>query len=795
MNAVWMRARNELRSHWRALLSLALIAGLGAGAAVAATAGARRTLDVYPRFREATHAFDDLVGPNSDSSLPGADARQLRELAAIESLPELIDSSLSDAFTCAVTGPSGTTEAFPDLFAIASPDGRLGTTLNEIKILSGRPADPNRVDEVVLTTFEAERLGAKAGSLLTLTFPQRTLVVHVAGIGIMAGAVDPAAGGYTPIVLLTPAFYRAHTQPAERAGPTLAVRVRGGLAGIPAFEKDAARRNQDLNLTIASSPQTAAVRRTAAFQSVGLLLFGGLALLTVLAIFVQLLARQIFLESEETEALRALGMSRKQLFGLAMIRVGLVGAIAAVVTVAIAIAASPIFPIGFMHQLEVSPGVRFDALALLAGAGGTIALILLAGLWPAWRASGAKSIVQREGAGRTNKTANALAGASFPPSAVAGVRMALEPGHGSSAVPVRTTIAGTVLALTALIASLSFGASLQYLVSTPRLSGWDFDVIVPSVAAPGDASGLNKVLATGVVGSYSRGSVGQAIIGGTRMDVFSFQPGSFGPSIVSGRRPSGTTQIALPTKTLRTLHTSVGKTISVDGVDQNGAPLGHPVQLQIVGTVITPQLFFSTSIGNSAVVSQDFVDTLPGVTPGGDTAYIRFKPGVSISQGLSTIRHVLPVRGSFILRRSASSDLTNVQRIAQLPDALAGLLALVAAGTLAHTLISSVRRRRRDLAILRTLGFDRRQVRFTIVWQATTIIVISLAVGLPLGAVAGRWAWRLFVDQLGYVRVSVVPLVAVLLTIPAAILLANIIASIPARTAARMKPAVVLREE
>jgi predicted lysophospholipase L1 biosynthesis ABC-type transport system permease subunit len=279
------------------------------------------------------------------------------------------------------------------------------------------------------------------------------------------------------------------------------------------------------------------------------------------------------------------------------------------------------------------------------------------------------------------------------------------------------------------------------------------------------------------------------------MDVFSFQPGSFGPSIVSGRRPTGTTQIALPTKTLRTLHTSVGKTISVDGIDQNGAPLGHPVHLQIVGTVITPQLFFSTSIGNSAVVSQDFVDTLPGVTPGGDTAYIRFKPGVSISQGLSTIRHVLPVRGSFILRRSASSDLTNVQRIAELPDALAGLLALVAAGTLAHTLISSVRRRRRDLAILRTLGFDRRQVRFTVVWQATTIIVISLAFGLPLGAVAGRWAWRLFVDQLGYVRVSIVPLLAVMLTIPAAILLANIIASIPARTAARMKPAVVLREE
>src|SRR5205823_1232823 len=104
MGAVWMRARNEFRLHWRAYLSLALIAGLGAGAAIAAVAGARRTLDVYPRFRTATHAFDDLVGTNGDGR---SDADQLRELTAAEKLPGITESSLTDAFTCTVTGPSG----------------------------------------------------------------------------------------------------------------------------------------------------------------------------------------------------------------------------------------------------------------------------------------------------------------------------------------------------------------------------------------------------------------------------------------------------------------------------------------------------------------------------------------------------------------------------------------------------------------------------------------------------------------------------------------------------------------
>ena len=42
---------------------------------------------------------------------------------------------------------------------------------------------------------------------------------------------------------------------------------------------------------------------------------------------------------------------------------------------------------------------------------------------------------------------------------------------------------------------------------------------------------------------------------------------------------------------------------------------------------------------------------------------------------------------------------------------LAGLLALLSAATLIHILLTAVRRRARDLAILRTLGFVGSQVR------------------------------------------------------------------------------------
>jgi hypothetical protein len=126
--------------------------------------------------------------------------------------------------------------------------------------------------------------------------------------------------------------------------------------------------------------------------------------------------------------------------------------------------------------------------------------------------------------------------------------------------------------------------------------------------------------------------------------------------------------------------------------------------------------------------------------------------------------------------------------------ALALLLALLATGTVAHTLITSVRRRRRELAILKTVGFVTRQVRATVAWQATAIAASSLIIGLPLGIAAGRWAWMLLASQFAIEPVPVIsPLV--LLAFPAVLVLANVVAAFPAQAAARTRPAVVLRAE
>jgi ABC-type antimicrobial peptide transport system permease subunit len=123
------------------------------------------------------------------------------------------------------------------------------------------------------------------------------------------------------------------------------------------------------------------------------------------------------------------------------------------------------------------------------------------------------------------------------------------------------------------------------------------------------------------------------------------------------------------------------------------------------------------------------------------------------------------------------------------------VLAVLAAGTLAHVLLTSVSRRRRDLALLKTLGFTRAQVQAVVAWQATAFAAVALLIGLPLGVVAGRLAWAGFANAAGVATQATVDVSLVLLAIPVTLVLANLIAAWPARTAARLRPAMVLRAE
>ena len=111
-----------------------------------------------------------------------------------------------------------------------------------------------------------------------------------------------------------------------------------------------------------------------------------------------------------------------------------------------------------------------------------------------------------------------------------------------------------------------------------------------------------------------------------------------------------------------------------------------------------------------------------------------------------------------------------------------------------HALLSSPRRRRRDLAVLRTLGLVRRQVGATLAVQAAAITAVGLVVGLPVGIAGGRILWGVMATGLSVVRRPIIP-PSVLLITPVALAVAVLMALLPARRAAGIRPAEVFRSE
>jgi len=142
-----------------------------------------------------------------------------------------------------------------------------------------------------------------------------------------------------------------------------------------------------------------------------------------------------------------------------------------------------------------------------------------------------------------------------------------------------------------------------------------------------------------------------------------------------------------------------------------------------------------------------------------------------------------------------SSEVLNVKSVDELPLALAGLMAVMAVGVLAHVVVTGARSRSRDLAILSALGFRRRQVRASLAWQATTTAGVALLVAVPLGVVVGGAIWHRYAESIGVVPSTTVPWLNAALVVVAAFVVANVVAALPARTAARTRPAVVLRSE
>ena len=814
-------AVHKLRAGWRGWAALAVLTAIAGGAVLTAAAGAIRTDTAYPRFLAVSHAAGALVSPGNDGT-SGYDA-------ALGKLPGVAADGPVVGIDAAVIGADGK----PDngLNVIAALDGNLGRTVEVPRLLAGRLPAPDAPGEVAVDRNAVSQLHLHVGSVLPMlafgengpTDHPRRITERVTGIFITTDSIVPVNTLATVArILATPALYRelgSHYRAFD--GAYLTLKPGTSMSSFSNAAQALAKRYPATGgqVFIADqSVQDATVERAIRPQAIALALFAAALALTMLLIVGQVAVRLLIAAAGDNASLGALGMTRRQLLAAGLAEVAVAVTAGAALAVGIAVAASPLTPIGPARLAEPNPGIAMNGLVLGAGFVAVIVLLLARVAVTAWRqasvraATGSFGSVTAAGPERRPLLADRLAMAGASLTVVTGVRFALAPGRGRDSVPVRSALLGLAVAVAAVGGAVTFGANLLRLVDTPGLYGqtwdvsWDGEFVALAPRQFAKITGTVPQITGVTFGLHGTVTIGGQ--GGTAPDTviptIGLARGTgplMSPTVLEGRPPHTADEIVLGTSVLRQLGLSVGQHVTVYTPSRKRSML-------ITGSAVFPYFgqgsFTPTDAGEGAETIADVLApqaAASGYPPGSYTfALISFAPGAAKQAGLATLKQrwasfcASIQQATCMVTSQRPNTVNNYAAIDGTPALLAGVLAVLGLGVLAQFTVASARRRRRDYAILKVLGLRRAQLRAVALWQASVVTVAALVIGIPLGVAAGRWAWQAFASQAGLSGGAVTPF-PVLWLIPAALAATALVALPAARRVAALPAMITLRTE
>jgi ABC-type lipoprotein release transport system permease subunit len=795
VGAVALIAGHEVRRRGRRALALAILVGLLGAMVLAVVAGARRTGTALDRFRTWSHSADLELAVSGSPSAARLDA--LRRDPSIVAIADL------RAFGLVVPHAL-------DLVAIGAPQGpEFGTTVDRGRVIAGRAVDPNAPDELAIGESLATQLHLHVGDTLTTTSYSVAQIDAVLGgtqdvgplagprvtfhiVGIVRRPLDLSdraeSGGF---LVLSPAFTRAYTGRIGVFGSYLRIRTRGGAAGLDAATAVARKQfGETLFDTEGLAIETNGARDAVHVIAVSLWILGIVAALAVLTVLVQLLSRELAGSGAEYAGTRALGMTRAQRVAASAPFVTIVAAGGALIAAVGAVALSPLFPIGVARRAEPNLGVHVDWTVVPAGGIAIVGLLAIAGAIAAWRASRITSDRGSEVPRHAARAIDAIARSGCRPTVTSGLRLAVGAGPNRNTAAVRSAVGAAVLGVLGLTAASIFIASLDHLATTPKLYGatWDFKVddVTANTRCAGSDFGLTRV--AGITALSEVCSQNVSIDGRATPAVAytTLRGDPIDPEVTAGRAPRAPDEIALGAETLRALHKRVGDDVTL----RRNQVVRRD---RIVGRVVLPTLGRAQPIADGATL------TGAGYAPFFDRNLFtrgfvgRFAAAAdrpAVEARLAAIHQIGPATGPTV-----AVEVARVHQVDWLPLVLGVLFGVLGLLAVAHALVTGVRRRGRDLAVLRALGFTRREVRAAIEWQAGALATIGLALGLPCGLLVGRLAWRIVAGDLGVASIVTVP--GATLGLTACLTLAVVICAslLPARTASRIALANSLRSE
>jgi hypothetical protein len=382
---------------------------------------------------------------------------------------------------------------------------------------------------------------------------------------------------------------------------------------------------------------------------------------------------------------------------------------------------------------------------------------------------------------------------------VVGTRFALEGGRGRTAVPVRPALLGAVAGVLGVLGTLTFASGIADASARPERFGqtWQLQGYVGYNGVdfvPKARAGLAAIARDpDVVGvNDARLAVAHGGPADAAVTLFTYDPVGLPlrTVLVDGRMPNSSTEVVLAPTAASAVGAGIGDVVRFAGATGRA-------DLTVVGLGFVPSSPHN-AYDNGGWLTPAGYRGLFGDGLKFHFSLVALRPGAPADAVATRLAAAAKGAGAQGLAFEPPSDpevIGQLREVQVLPVALGVFLVLLALGAVGHALATAVRRRRVDVAVLRALGMTRWQSRGIVVTQASVLALVGLLFGVPLGVALGRTLWRVVADYTPLQYVPPVAVLALLLVVPCALLVANLLAAWPGRQAARLRIGQVLRTE
>lgn len=763
--------RLRLARHWRSIAAAGILLGIGFGLSFASFAAARATVSSYDRVLAAAEAPDAAVALGLDpidgeaklAKVDGVTAQ--RVYAGFLGRADGLDPVLSTALIAPIR----------DRFPLELP-----------KVTSGRLPNPNAPDEVFVNTLAANGGNLQVGQGLRFRFVnpytgvKDDAEVRITGIGTVPVESVADETGVLGVFVFTRAFFDAHRDLVSYAASNVDLApgfdARRDLApalGPTGFPLQSARDQEQHAVIEALRPFTIVV-----------VALGVLAFVAISVGAAQVVQRNRDRWGTQSATLRTLGMTRSEIRRVELATTAVIAAIAIGGALGTMLLASPVAPIGPLHRFDPAQGYGIDWTVALAGISALlITLIVLTLFWSSVR----RPVIHPPASQATWLTswparASTIAGLALAARADDGQRRARR----AFGAPTAATI---VFALCA-----AFVTSAVALTSTPTRYGFDADLLALNAYGDQDPADLQRIFADNpnveAATGYTAGSfvVAQRAVPGLAMTAVK---GEQTPTILRGRSPQARDEIVLGEDTLESIDAQLGDVVGVqmrtasftaDGPVQTA---GKVLPLRIVGTATFPTVnqvgTDMPRLGTGALVIRDVFLALDGDKNNQpEFTAAKLRAGADPQQIIRAHPEAFKDVAQSTTAWFTGAKAAELQQLDSALPYFRGALFVAFAILLAvmvHALWTRARANRRPLAALRAMGCTRSQLDAVSAWQVAPYALGALLIGVPLGIVLGRGAFRRFAQSLAVVDDPTTPAV-MLLGVVGAVLLTAVIAGV-----------------